>query len=190
MEAFLHSFVPRVIPEGKTYKVHAFNGKMDLLKKLDQRLRAYSKWLPADWRIIVAVDRDAEDCINLKERLELAAKAANLRTKSLSPDNDWQLANRIVIEELEAWYFGDWQAVLSAYPRARAHEQTNHRHPDAIPGGTWEAFERILQKRGYFKSGLPKIEVARNIGMHIDQNRSSSPSFHAFCNALSEAVTT
>lgn len=29
----------------------------------------------------------------------------------------WQLVNRIAIEELEAWYFGDWEAVRTAYPR-------------------------------------------------------------------------
>ena len=35
--------------------------------------------------------------------------------------------------------------------------------PDAIKGGTWEAMERELQRAGYFKSGLAKIEAARVI---------------------------
>ncbi|MCY4353998.1 MAG: DUF4276 family protein [Truepera sp.] len=68
----------------------------------------YARWLPDEYRIIVMVDRDNDDCKKLKAELEAAAMAARLRTRSQASGGPWQVANRIVIEELEAWYFGDW----------------------------------------------------------------------------------
>jgi len=98
----------------------------------------------------------------------------------------------MAIEELEAWYFGDWEAVRAAYPRVpqSVPNQQRYRQPDAIAGGTWEAFERLLQRHGYFKGGLPKIEVARTLGSHLDPTRCRSPSFVCFRDAILEAVQT
>ena len=103
----------------------------------------------------------------------------------------WQLVNRIAIEDLEAWYFGDWAAVLSAYPRvpAKVPRRQGFRDPDAIVGGTWEAFERVMQAHGYFKGGLLKIEAARAIGAHVDPARSSSRSFVILWDAIAEACS-
>ena len=59
MEAFLRGLLPRLLPEGRTFDVHPFHGKRDLLAKIAVRLRAYGEWLPADWRIAVVVDPGA-----------------------------------------------------------------------------------------------------------------------------------
>lgn len=189
MEAFLRALLPRLLPQDRTFEVHPFQGKSDLLGKLEQRLRGYAAWLPADWRIVVAVDRDDEDCLALKRQLEAMARRAGLRTRARASNAPWQLVNRIAIEELEAWYFGDWAAVRAAYPRASANvpRRQGFREPDAIAGGTWEAFERVMQARGYFKGGLLKNEAARAIGAHVDPTRSSSHSFRAFSDAIAEA---
>lgn len=189
MEAFLRALLPRLLPQDRTFEVHPFQGKNDLLARLEARLRGYAAWLPADWRIVVVVDRDAEDCRVLKRQLESIARRAGLRTRTRAGKARWQLVNRIAIEELEAWYFGDWAAVRSAYPRASASvpRRQAFRDPDAIAGGTWEAFERVMQAHGYFKSGLAKIEAARAIGAHVDPARSSSHSFRAFSDAIAEA---
>ena len=120
MEAFLRALLPRLLPHDRTFGVHAFQGKSDLLGKLEDRLRAYAGWLPADWRVVVVVDRDDDDCLELKQRLEVTAQRAGLRSRSRSGECPWQLVNRIAVEELEAWYFGDWPAVQAAYPRVRA----------------------------------------------------------------------
>ncbi len=191
MEAFLRSLLPRLLPQDRTFEVHPFQGKSDLLGKLGSRLRGYAAWLPADWRIVVVVDRDDQDCRELKRQLESIARGAGLRTRSHSGNAPWQLVNRIAIEELEAWYFGDWAAVRSAYPRASANvpRRQGFRDPDAIAGGTWEAFERVMQAHGYFKGGLLKIEAARAIGAHIDSARSSSHSLRAFSAAISEVCS-
>jgi hypothetical protein len=79
------------------------------------------------------VDRDDYDCLALKKRLEETAASARLRTRSRAGARPWLLVNRIVIEELEAWYFGDWAAVHSAYPRVSQAipGQKRFRDPDA-----------------------------------------------------------
>lgn len=191
MEAFLRTLLPRLLPQGRTFEVHAFQGKSDLLGKLEARLRGYAAWLPDDWRILVVVDRDDDDCRKLKQRLEGIAAHAGLRSRSHAGVGRWQLVNRIAIEELEAWYFGDWAAVRAAYPRAPANaaNRRGFRDPDTIAGGTWEFFERIMQRAGYFKGGLAKIAAARAIGDHMDPSRSQSRSFQMFYRAVIEAVS-
>lgn len=193
MEAFLRALLPRLLPHDRTFEVHAFQGKSDLLGKLADRLRGYARWLPDDWRIIVVVDRDDDDCVELKQHLEAIAEQAGLRTRARAraASASWQLVNRIAIEELEAWYFGDWPAVRTAYPRVPINvpNQQKYRDPDSIAGGTWEAFERVMQQHGYFKQGLGKIEAARVLGGLIDTQRNSSPSFRHFQQAVLEAVS-
>ena len=187
MEAFLQGLVPRILPDCQ-FDIRLFQGKGGLVKNLPNRLRAYSRWLPRDWRIVVMVDRDNDDCHALKAQLESAAAASRLRTRSVGAC--WQVVNRIVIEELEAWYFGDWNAVRCAYPRipATIPGKAAYRQPDEICGGTWEAFQRVLQKHGYFMGGLRKIEAARAIAPHVEPGRNRSPSFAAFRDALVEAA--
>ncbi|HXF45065.1 MAG TPA: DUF4276 family protein [Burkholderiaceae bacterium] len=190
MEAFLRALLPRLLPQDRTFEVHPFQGKTDLLGKLEPRLRSYAAWLPDDWRIVVVVDRDDEDCRALKDQLEAIAWRAGLRTRTRTGNAPWQLVNRIAIEELEAWYFGDWAAVCSAYPRASSNVpgRRGFRDPDAIAGGTWEAFERVMQQHGYFGGGLLKIAAARAIGAHVDPARSTSRSFRTFTDAIVEAI--
>ncbi len=190
MEAFLRALLPRLLPQDRSFEVHPFQGKSDLLGKLQARLSGYAQWLPEDWRIAVVIDGDEEDCKNLKERLEAMAANAGLVTRSRAGRRRWQLVNRIAIEELEAWYFGDWPAVCSAYPKVSPQipNQAGYRDSDAVHGGTWEAFERVLQKHGYFKSGLLKVEAARTLGALLDPERSRSRSFAVFRDAIAEAI--
>lgn len=190
MEVFLRALLPRLLPNDRSFEVHPFQGKTDLLGKLQARLHGYAQWLPEDWRIVVVVDRDDDDCEKLKKQLEVMAEAAGLVTRSRANGRRWQLVNRIAIEELEAWYFGDWPAVCSAYPRVSPGvlNQAGYRDSDAIRGGTWEAFERVLQRHGYFKAGLPKVEAARTIGALLDPGHSRSRSFATFRDAIAEAM--
>ncbi len=187
MEEFLRILLPRILPEDCGFEIHSFRDKVNLLRNLKARLCGYARWLPDDWRVMVVVDRDNDDCRALKGELEEAATAAGLRTRSQAGRGGWQLANRIAIEELEAWYFGDWQAVRNAYPRVPegVSRQARYRDPDAIRGA-WEAFERILQRHGYFATGLRKVEAARAVAVHIDPDRNRSKSFNAFRAAVAE----
>ena len=190
MEAALQVLAPKIL--GKvSFTVHPHRCKQDLLGKLPARLRGYAKWLPASFRIVVVVDRDSDDCRRLKRRLERMAANAGLTTRSAARGSTYRVVNRLAIEELEAWYFGDWEAVREAYPKvpATVPSKAKYRNPDAIRGGTWEAFERILQDAGYFASGLAKIGAARTVALHMEPNRNTSGSFQVFHAALREMVS-
>ncbi len=115
--------------------------------------------------------------------MEKIAIEAGLSTKSSSPEGGtFQVLNRIAIEELEAWFFGDVEALVAAYPgvpRTLAAKE-RYRDPDAIVNA-WEALDRVLQKAGY-PGPLRKITSAPEIskGMVPEKNRSASfQSFYA-----------
>lgn len=188
-EAALGELLPSVLGD-VSFAIHAHRGKDDLLRKLPAKLKGYAGWLPDDHRIVVLVDCDDNHCRKLKARLEKSARDAGLKTRS-SNARRFRVVNRIAVEELEAWFFGDWDAVRAAYPRVKATipSQTQYRKPDEIQGGTWEALEHVLQKAGYFSNGLPKIEVARSVAQHMEPKRNTSPSFGVFHSALLEFVT-
>lgn len=190
MEAALRLIVPRVIGE-VSFEVYPFQCKDDLLGRLSQRLRGYAAWLPDNYRVVVVVDRDDDDCDALKERLERDAESAGLATRSCPRGRVYQVVNRIAIEELEAWFFGDWDAVCEAYPRVnqRVPHKRGFRDPDAILGGTWEALERHLKRAGYFETGLRKVEAARSVARCMQPSRNKSRSFQVFQHALTEMVS-
>ena len=189
MEAALRQLLPKILGE-VTFEVYQHQCKNELLERLPVRLKGYASWLPESWRIVVIVDRDNDNCEELKERLEEAARKANLKTKSSAKRRQYAVLNRLAIEELEAWYFGDWQAVKAAYPRVNGNIplQAKYRAPDDIKGGTWEALLRVMQNAGYFKTGLRKIEIARSIGAQLEANRNSSPSFQKLVTALADML--
>ena len=191
METFLRTLLPRLLPTETTFEIHTFRGKKDLLRKLKNRLLAYVKWIPDYYRILVVIDRDNDDCRTLKSRLEELATESGLHTRSTAGFRSWQLVNRIVVEELEAWYFGDWEAVCEAYPRVSTNipNRSRFRNPDSIAGGTWEAFEMIMQRSGYFSEGLGKVQAAESIAQHMEPNRNRSKSFNTFRFAILEATT-
>jgi hypothetical protein len=187
----LRVLVPQIVNRQTTFDTHIFQGKPDLLAALPRRLRGYQKWLPPDWRIVVLVDRDDDDCEALKEALEAHAHEAHLVTRSASADKKrFQVLNRIAIEELEAWFLGDVEALVAAYPGVppTLAQKRGYRDCDGMSGGTWEALERVLKKAGHYGAGMPKIEVARNVSKHMRLDRNRSRSFKAFCDGLREMV--
>lgn len=185
-EAFFAGFLSKLLPPETSWSGIVFQGKADLLANLERRLKGYRHWMPADWRIVVLVDEDRQDCHQLKKRLEDAAMAAGFTTKTTAQGRGFLVLNRIAIEELEAWFFGDPQALADAFPRVSANlgARAAFRNPDAIAGGTWEALERVLQRAGYYGAGLPKIEVARKMASQMRPDRNSSTSFGRFAEGL------
>ena len=190
MEAALEQLLPKLLGDIE-FQIIRFQCKDDLLKKSPERLRGYASWLPANWRILVLVDRDDDDCIVLKAELENMAAAAGLLTKTAADNGQcFQVVNRIAIEELEAWFFGDWSAVQAAYPRVPATlpQKAGFRDPDAVAGGTWEALERVLKKAGYFSTGLRKVELARSVAVHMNPPNNTSRSFQIFAGAVTATL--
>ncbi|HYR29757.1 MAG TPA: DUF4276 family protein, partial [Thermoanaerobaculia bacterium] len=62
--------------------------------------------------------------------------------------------------------------------------KSRYRDPDSITGGTWEAFEQILQTAGHMQGGLRKIETARAVAERMQPDRNTSLSFQVFWAAI------
>lgn len=192
-EAALSALLPRLLGPEVSFEIRIFQGKPDMLNQLPERLRAYPNWLPhtygEDWCVVVLVDEDRDDCRALKAQLEKIAAEASLPTKTSAPagaqsGKDYYVVNRIAVEELESWFFGDLQALRAAYPKVpdTLRNKRGYRDPDAIKGGTAEALERVLSS--YYPAGMPKVEVAQRVAPHMDLDRNRSHSFKAFRDAM------
>lgn len=186
MELALEVLLPKMLRPEIAVGIRQFQCKDELLQRLPGRLKGYAQWLPPTAMILVIVDRDDEDCKVLKQKLEDIASQAGLDTKTSPGTAGFQVINRIAIEELEAWFFGDWPAMCAAYPKldASVPQRAGLRDSDAIKGGTWEALERELKRKGYFKTGLRKLELARTVAPLMDPMRNRSASFSSLRTAL------
>jgi hypothetical protein len=173
-EAALDDLLRRIAPECSV-KIHAHAGKHDLLGQLPAKIRAYSHILKVqpDWRVILLVDEDRQDCRKLKKRVTDLGRSVGMRQNLLT---------RIAVEELEAWFLGDVGALIAAFPGVPPSlaERRGFRDPDGVAGGTWEALERVLQQAGYFHGGLRKIEAARAIAKRMNVEENQSRSFRVF----------
>lgn len=185
-EVALRHLVPLILGPGVSFSCHSFQGKQEMLKRLPERLRAYARLLAPDTKIVVLLDRDADDCLALKASLEAMARAAGLRTRSQAAGGDFEVLIRIAVEELEAWYLGDVDALVAAFPRVPATlaRRKNFRNPDAVRGGTAEALERVLKNAGHYPTGLAKIDLARKVARHMAPDRNRSQSFACFVSGL------
>lgn len=187
-EKVLDNLLPRIITGEHTYRCIRFQGKMDLLKQLPIQLRGYARWIPNGFKIVVLVDRDNDDCLLLKNNLNRIAVESGLTIKS-SSDNLFQVMNRIAIEEIEAWFLGDAEAMRLAYPKLSKtfENKTAYRNPDNI-SNTWEAMETLLQKCGYFKTGLRKTKAAYEISKNMEPLNNRSRSFQVFWEGITACL--
>lgn len=171
-----------------TWRTHSYRGvgrippklqpsgdpaKRILLDQLPRLLRGYGQ-SPGIDAVVVVLDSDRRDCTAF-----LAELHKMLRNCGKVPPTMFRLA----IEEIEAWYFGDQQAVLEAYPKARRDVlkkykqdsvcQTWEHLADAIyPGGA-----KAIQAAGWPLPGQVKHEWAERIAPLLDPDRNRSPSF-------------
>lgn len=184
-EIVLRYVLPLLLPEAVTFDFLRCNGKQHLLNNLAAYLQGYRAWMPPDYGVVVLVDEDRQDCHPLKSRLEEITQTVGFVSKSQAIPS-FQVVNRIVVEELEAWLLGDAEAVHAAYPRVPVTyiEQEKYRNPDSIAGGTAEALAFLLNTYGYRMEGLPKLTVARTIAPHMEPSRNRSQSFQIFVAGL------
>lgn len=185
-KAALDALLPKVLGEEHTFEVHPFQCKSEMLANLLPRLRGYASWFQSDpttehWRILLLIDEDRQDCRDVKRKLLDAAQAAGLSDRVLA---------RVIIEELEAWFFGDIEAVRTVYPRVPATlaARRGFRNPDAITGGTWEALDRVLRQSGY-GNGLQKIRFAAAVAPQMQPERNTSGSFQALRIGLQRMIS-
>lgn len=181
-EVTLNFIVPKIIGDIHTFKIHNFQNKDRLLKRLPERMQSYSKFVPDDWRIVIIVDEDRDNCQELKNKL---CNASSIVTKQKGNI----VLHRIAVEELESWFIGDVQAIRVEYERIpdSLSQTAKFRNPDAITGGTWEQLDRILKKYGY-PTGLKKQEFAQKVSPHMDVENNLSRSFQVFRDGLRNII--
>ena len=130
---------------------------------------------------MVVLDADKHDCAEfLKELVALATKCG-VGSKTLF---------RLAIEEIEAWYFGDRAAVLSAYSDAKQPVLDGYEQ-DSICN-TWEALAdaihpgglSAIKRAGWPLQGQIKHDWANRIGARMDPEINGSPSFRKFRDGL------
>lgn len=186
-EEALRHLLPKLLKERARARVINLGSKYKLLSALPARLAAYAQRMAAGepLRVAVLVDRDDDDCARLKARLEAAAAAAGLPTRSAPAGGGrFVVLNRIVIEELESWFIGDPAALRKAFPRLPRIEANKgiFRNPDN--GGCWEALHRFMKKHDIYRNGFPKIDAARRIAPHMDVSQNRSRSFRVFVDGM------
>ncbi len=181
--------------DSNTWRVHAYKGigkipqgigkKVDpakriLLDQLPKLLRGYGK-TPGIDAVVVVLDTDKRDCVAF-----LAELKAVLDDKTVVPDTMFRLA----IEEVEAWYFGDREALLAAYPRVRQDVMRSYVQDSVCD--TWELLadavypggSSAIKKAGWPLPGQVKHEWAKKIAPLMEPDRNVSPSFCKFRDGL------
>ena len=155
-----------------------------LLDQLPRLLKGYGKSLKSyggDAAVVVVVDADRANCTTLK-----AAMMAVLGRCRPPPQTKF----RIAVEEMEAWYLGDLDAIAAAYPRHNRTALRNYEQDSVC--GTWEVLAEAvheggaaaLTRQGYPLVGIAKSEWATRIGPAMNPARNRSPSFRTFAHGL------
>lgn len=193
-EETLKNILPRILGENFSYDIHPFQGKHDLLKNLTNRLRGYIDRLNncslEELRIVVLIDKHTDDCLDLKHKLKQQTQNAKFDGKSGTIGGKrFHILLRIVVEELEAWFFGDMEALNKAYPSISINlgRKAKYRNPDAMTYPS-RILEKDLIRTGYYRQRASKTEVARMISPHMLPNRNRAKSFQVFKDGLIEML--
>ena len=175
MKALLDILLPKILPNGIEFYTIPHNGKTDLRRSIPRKLRGWNE--PGDVRFVVVHDQDSHDCMALKDEL----------LQLCEPCKKTVLI-RIVCQELEAWYFGDLNAVGQAYGDTYKPEmikglsaKAKFRFPDKVINPK-EELERIIPL-------YQEVSGARKIAPFMDVNLNSSTSFMAFVNGVRKFIS-
>jgi hypothetical protein len=165
MKVLLDGLLPRCFPD-LAFLCIPHQGKHDLEKSIPRKLKA---WNEPGVRFCVIRDNDGADCRALKHRLiELCPHERRADTRV-----------RIACQELEAWYFGDIQALADVYgDRVRRHvaDKARFRDPDAIV----QPSRALADLTPEFQ----KVSGARAMSERLNMERNTSGSFRAFLDAV------
>lgn len=161
--AMLDSLLPRLLVADLRYRLIPFEGKQDLEKQLERRIRGYQN---PHARFIVLRDLDSyPDCRKLKARLAKLCVQSGKGTHCLV---------RLACQELETFYLADLQAVevaLGIDKLAAQQENRKFRDPDRLGNPSHEL--RTLTRDRY-----QKVSGSRQIGKHLTLDNVRSVSFH------------
>jgi len=200
----LNILIPKIINiEQHTFNVHSYKGighipknltsstsdpkKRTLLDNLPRLVQGYGKTFanyPPDYSVVLIIICDLDmRCLSTfrKELLNCVDQFSFIKPKT-------QFC--IAIEEGEAWYLGDLDAIRSAYPKAKTTVLNSYTN-DSICG-TWEKLadavysggNKNLSKLGSHSIGKEKNNWAEKISPLMDVEKNLSPSFCYFRDKL------
>lgn len=201
----LDILLPKIIGHEHTFIVHPYKGigripknmstssdasKRILLTQLPRLLRGYGQTFanyPSNFKAAVIVVCDLDDKCLKAFRQELFDILA-----ACNPQPETRFC--IAIEEGEAWFLGDIQAIKKAYPNAKDAVLKSYDN-DAICG-TWEKLADAVYKggspalaqKGWQVVGSEKSRWAEAISPHMDVENNASPSFQYFRDKLKNLV--
>lgn len=169
MQTLLDGLLPRIFPS-LSFLCIPHEGKSDLEKSIPRKLRGWN--VPGDTFIVVR-DQDAGDCREVKAGLvQLCANAGRPGT-----------VVRIACRELEAWYFGEPEAVAEAYGDAA--------FPSKVQGARFRVPDEIVGPSKALSELVPdfqKVSGARRMAEHLTRERNRSRSFQVFLESVRQAA--
>ncbi len=201
----LDMLVPKIVGNTHTFRVHPYKGigriprhmkdtgdasRRILLENLPKLLRGYGKTFnsyPANYPAVVILVCDLDNKCLKKFRQELFDVLNQCTPK---PETRFCIA----IEEGEAWFLGDLNAVCNAYPHAKNNVLNTYVN-DSICG-TWEKLADAVYKggslalhaKGWQAIGAEKLRWAEKIPLHMRILKNASPSFCYFRDKLRQLI--
>lgn len=201
----LDILVPKIIGGEHTFSVHAYKGvgripknlstkgrpqNRILLDRLPQLLRGYGKTFAGypseyDTAVILVCDLDDKCLKAFRRELQHILDACDPK-----PNTRFCIA----IEEGEAWFLGDMQAIKAAYPKAKDSVLNSYVN-DSICGTREQLADAVykggaaaLCAKGWQAVGAEKSLWAENICPNMDVEHNASPSFAYFRKKLLEQI--
>ncbi len=157
----LKGVLPNIISAEVIVRYVVFEGKQDLEKQLERRLRG---WQLANSVFLVLRDKDGGDCVEIKRKLAEKVNACGKSAVTLI---------RIACTELESFYLGDLHAVekgLEISNLTRKQSERKYRAPDVLSNASQE-LQNLTQRK------YQKVAGSRAIGPYLKtdgSNRSRS----------------
>jgi hypothetical protein len=172
-QAMLEGVIPRLLDPSITVKYRAFEGKNDLEKQIEKRIK---NWISDDTKFIIIRDKDSGDCFLIKQNLQQKCQNAGR--------NDVLI--RIACHELESWYLGDLQAIekgLELSGLAKLQEKQKFRDPDIL-GNASDELKKLSKQKYQKKAG------SRMIAPHLKLDGSNkSYSFNVLIDGIRSIVS-
>ncbi|AYQ56287.1 hypothetical protein MS2017_0548 [Bathymodiolus thermophilus thioautotrophic gill symbiont] len=114
----LEIVLPKILPDNFSFLVISFEGKSDLDKQIEKKLKNYQR---PDTVFLILRDQDAAVCTNVKQQLLNKVRNSGKAKVSLV---------RIACHELENFYLGDLSAIEQAFNKTLASSQASKKFRD------------------------------------------------------------
>ena len=172
-QEMLKGVLPKILPEGINVRYMVFEGKQDLEKQLERKLRG---WQQPNSVFLVMRDKDGGNCVTIKQRLAEKVLASGKQDATLI---------RIACTELESFYLGDLSAIeqgLGIQNLAKRQQESKFRTPDILSNASQE-LENLTQKK------YQKVGGSRAIAPHLKIDGSNySHSFNVLLTGITKLV--